>query len=71
MAAGIDARLFNQGQTAQQVVRMGIRGSDRGRTVIVCQRVWTNLLIRFTPRIIVRKVAGIIGKFMVNQSRKK
>lgn len=71
VAAGIDARLFNQGQTAQQVVRMGIRGSDRGRTVIVCQRVWTNLLIRFTPRIIVRKVAGIIGKFMVNQSRKK
>lgn len=71
VAAGIDARLFNQGQTAQQVVRMGIRGSDRGRTVIVCQRVWTNLLIRLTPRIIVRKVAGIIGKFMVNQSRKK
>ncbi|MCC6546750.1 SDR family oxidoreductase [Candidatus Sumerlaeota bacterium] len=70
VAAGIDARLFNQGQTARQVVRMGILGSDKGRTVVVCQRVWTNLLIRLAPRIVVRKVAGMIGKLMVNRSMK-
>lgn len=63
----IDPKLFDRGQSAHQVVRMGLRASDAGRVVLVTQRVWALWLARFLPRLVVRKVAGMVARSLLKR----
>lgn len=69
VASGIDAKFFNKGQSAAEVVRMGIEASDHGRAVIVCQRVLPTILMRLFPRIVVRKGAAFVARMMMRKMR--
>jgi len=62
VAAGVDEKIFHQGQTAADVVRMGLVASDRNRAVLVCQRAWLIVLMRAVPRAIVRRAAGFVAR---------
>lgn len=62
VAAKVDAKLFDKGQSATDVVRMGIEASDRGQVVVVCQRLWMITLMRLLPRIIIRRAAGLVAR---------
>lgn len=68
---GIDPKLFDRGQSAQQVVRMGLRASDKGRVVLVTQRVWAIWLGRLLPRLVVRKVAGMVARSLLKRHQGK
>jgi len=67
VAAEIDAKAFEQGQSAAEVVRLGLLASDRGRAVVVTQRAWANLGIRILPRLAVRFVTGMIARKMLKK----
>jgi len=69
VASGMNADVFDKGQTAADVVRMGLNGIDRGRVVIVCQRAWATLVLRLLPRALVRFAAGKIALKMMKQAR--
>ncbi|MBI1290962.1 SDR family NAD(P)-dependent oxidoreductase [bacterium] len=62
VAAGVDEKIFDKGQSAADVVRMGLRASDQHRAVLVCQRVWLTVLMRLVPRAVVRRAAGFVAR---------
>jgi hypothetical protein len=70
VVAGLDEKLFQQGQTAADVVRMGLKASDRNRAVLVCQRVWLTVLMRFVPRLVVRRAAGFVARRFLSGMKK-
>ncbi len=63
-AGGIDAKVFDQGQSPADVVQMGLRASDRGKVICVCQKKHLILALRFMPRFVVRKAAAFMAKKM-------
>ncbi|CAN5341021.1 SDR family oxidoreductase [soil metagenome] len=69
---GLDPAIFEKGQSAKDVVRMGLQASDRNRAVLVCQRVLFTILLRFIPRFVVRFAAGKMARsFMRNGAVKR
>lgn len=58
----IDPRFFEKGQSAAEVVRLGLRASDRGRAVLATQRGVPITLARYFPRFVVRRAAGLIAR---------
>ncbi len=65
--SGMDPRLFQRGQSAASVVRMGLRASDAGRAVLVTQRLLPIFLMRFLPRFAVRMAAGYVARMMMKK----
>ncbi|MDX2177487.1 MAG: SDR family oxidoreductase [Candidatus Sumerlaeia bacterium] len=59
---GLDAAIFAKGQTAEYVVRAGIRASDAGSALLVTQRKLAVMAQRFLPRWAVRKAAATVAK---------
>jgi short-subunit dehydrogenase len=70
VTAGLDEALFQKGQSAADVVRMGLEGSDDDRAVIVCQRAWANVAMRLLPRVVVRKGAAFVARQMMKRMGK-
>lgn len=60
--SGIDPKLFEKGQSAAEVVRMGLRASDTRRRVLVCQRGALIALQRLLPRWFIRRAAGHVAR---------
>lgn len=61
---GLSPEIFKRGQTAAQVVAMGIAASDAGSVVRVTTRQLPIFLMRFAPRAVVRKAAAKIARSM-------
>jgi short-subunit dehydrogenase len=66
---GLDPRLFNRGQSAREVVRIGLAASDKGRALCVTQRGWLIVLQRLMPRALVRWGAGRVARFLMGRYR--
>ncbi|MCC5876785.1 MAG: SDR family oxidoreductase [Candidatus Sumerlaeia bacterium] len=69
--SGIDPKLFERGQSAHEVVRMGLRASDSGRVVLVTQRVWAVWLGKLLPRMVIRKIAGMVARSLLKRHQGK
>lgn len=61
---GLDAKVFEKGQTAAEVVRMGLAASDANRALCVTQRRLAIAAQRAVPRAVVRKAAAAIARRM-------
>ncbi len=61
---GLDAQVFARGQTAADVVRMGLSASDANRALCVTQRRLAIAAQRAVPRAVVRKAAAAIARRM-------
>ena len=59
---GMDKKAFERGQTAEHVVRVGLKASDNGRALLVTQRILSIVAQRGVPRFVVRKAAGMVAK---------
>jgi len=59
---GMDKKAFERGQTSEHVVRVGLRASDKGRALLVTQRILAIIAQRGVPRLVVRKAAGAVAK---------
>jgi short-subunit dehydrogenase len=70
-AAGIDEKFFNKGQSAADVVRMGLEANDRNRAVLICQRRLAVIAQRFMPRAAIRFGAGLIARRMLRLANKE
>jgi short-subunit dehydrogenase len=70
VAAGMDEKIFHKGQSAADVVRMGLQASDAGRSVLVCQRLWMITLMRALPRLVVRRAAGYVARQFIRSMRR-
>lgn len=64
---GMDDRIFQKGQTAHHVVRVGLRASDRGCALLVTTRRLGIFALKFLPRVAVRKLAGAVSKSMARK----
>jgi hypothetical protein len=69
VSAGMDEKIFQKGQSAADVVRMGLVASDRDRVILICQRAWIVLFLRLTPRWIVRRAAGWMAHRFIHQMK--
>lgn len=67
VAANLDEKLFAKGQSAADVVAMGLAASDRRRAVLVCQRAWLPFVMRFMPRFAIRMGAGFVARRMMRE----
>lgn len=69
--ADMNAEVFERGQSAQEVVRMGLEASDRNAAVKVTQRAALVVTQRFFPRAMIRWGAGMVAKRMLPRAMKK
>lgn len=67
----IPIEYFQRGQTAQEVVRMGLRASDRRQTVCVTTRPWLVMLLRFFPAWLIRYGAGMIARRVMKSMKRE
>ncbi len=63
----MDAALFDKGQSAADVVRMGLEASDHNRAILVCQRQLPIFLMNYMPRFAVRMAAGMVARRMMKK----
>lgn len=63
----MDPALFEKGQSASDVVRMGLEASDHNRAVLVCQRQAPIMIQRFLPRFVIRMGAGYVARRMLKK----
>ncbi len=61
----LDPSLFDKGQTAAEVARMGIEAALARRAVCVTQARLRAAAPRFLPRFVVRRLAGFIARRMI------
>lgn len=66
-AAEINPKVMDRGQTAADVVRMGLRASDNRRAVLVTQRALAVIASRFLPRFAVRMAAAFVARRMMRK----
>lgn len=58
----ISKKAFTRTQTAQAVVAMSLRASDRGTPIVVTRSQWQIAAARLTPRFLMRKIAARIAR---------
>jgi len=59
---GLNKKFFTGAQSAEEVVRAALRGSDSGRAVVVTRNRLQIFGLRLMPRRVVRRVAGMVAK---------
>jgi short-subunit dehydrogenase len=58
----INKESFTHTQSAEAVVRISLRASDQGKSVVVTRNRWQVAAARLTPRFVMRKVAASIAR---------
>lgn len=70
VSSNMDPKIFQKGQSAEDVVRWSLEASDRGQVLLICQRRFATVLQKLLPRALVRFLAGKAAKHFLKMQGK-